>query len=276
MTCLKTAAIGPSAKPPLVSLVILGFNQERFVDAAIEGALSQTYHPLEIILSDDCSSDRTADLMQQAANRSSRHQVIFRRSDRNEGVLQHLIAAARIAQGELIVVAAADDICCPQRVARTVEHWRRTGAAGLFAKYDVIDDKGEIIQRDYRFGQEQLPNRAWFRDATIEAIHGASSAYARDVLLSIPPLPEPVLFEDTFLTLWLISHGLEIHYIDEVLVHYRRHDNSITNAEPSQEGFSDFAYQEKAGRQRDAKFLLNLTTKQQHCPRSDRLSATRP
>lgn len=42
----------------LISFVLIAYNQERFIREAVEGAFSQTYSPLEIILSDDASSDR--------------------------------------------------------------------------------------------------------------------------------------------------------------------------------------------------------------------------
>ena len=48
-----------TTEPPRVTLAVIAYNQERFIREAIEGAFAQTYQPLEIILSDDCSSDRT-------------------------------------------------------------------------------------------------------------------------------------------------------------------------------------------------------------------------
>lgn len=44
---------------PLVTFALLAYSQEKYIREAVEGAFAQTYEPLEIILSDDCSSDRT-------------------------------------------------------------------------------------------------------------------------------------------------------------------------------------------------------------------------
>ncbi len=52
---------------PLVSFVLLAYNQERYVEEAIAGAFAQDYSPLEIILSDDCSTDGTYAIMQRMA-----------------------------------------------------------------------------------------------------------------------------------------------------------------------------------------------------------------
>ncbi len=45
-----------TAARPLVTFALFAYNQEQYIREAVEGAFSQTYEPLEIILSDDCSS----------------------------------------------------------------------------------------------------------------------------------------------------------------------------------------------------------------------------
>lgn len=50
---------------PLISYVVTAYNIERFVREAVECAFAQTYSPLEIVLSDDCSSDRTFEIMKK-------------------------------------------------------------------------------------------------------------------------------------------------------------------------------------------------------------------
>ena len=54
-----------NSNKPLVSLVIAFYNQENFVEDAVKGALSQTYDNLEIILSDDCSTDKTFEVIRK-------------------------------------------------------------------------------------------------------------------------------------------------------------------------------------------------------------------
>ena len=59
---------GSSPSPPLVTFALFAYNQEAFIREAVASALSQTYEPLEIILSDDCSTDRTFAIMQELAD----------------------------------------------------------------------------------------------------------------------------------------------------------------------------------------------------------------
>ena len=53
-----TTDAAPTPDRPLVTFALFAYNQEQYIREAVEGAFSQTYEPLEIILSDDCSSDR--------------------------------------------------------------------------------------------------------------------------------------------------------------------------------------------------------------------------
>ena len=68
---MKTMSKTPDQMPdnvtdrPLVTFALFAYNQEEFIREAVEGAFAQTYEPLEIILSDDCSSDRTYEIIQE-------------------------------------------------------------------------------------------------------------------------------------------------------------------------------------------------------------------
>jgi glycosyltransferase involved in cell wall biosynthesis len=108
---------GERLERPLVTFMILGYRQEQFIREAIEGAFAQTYSPLEIILSDDCSPDRTFAIMQEmAAAYRGPHQLILNQPPHNLGLSAHLDNAVKLAQGEWLVIAAGDDISLPDRV----------------------------------------------------------------------------------------------------------------------------------------------------------------
>lgn len=78
-------------KNPLITIAVFAYNQEEFIRDAVNGAFSQTYSPLEIILSDDCSSDRTFEIMQEMANTyQGPHRVICRRNPFNLGTALHV------------------------------------------------------------------------------------------------------------------------------------------------------------------------------------------
>src|SRR5690554_7860762 len=91
---------------PLVTFALFAYNQEEYIREAVEGAFSQTYEPLEIILSDDCSTDRTFEIMQaMAAEYTGPHEIRVRRNEGNVGVIDHVLKVAKVSKGKLFIVA---------------------------------------------------------------------------------------------------------------------------------------------------------------------------
>ena len=110
----------PSERP-LVTFALFAYNQEQYMREAIEGAFAQTYQPLEIILSDDCSTDQTFQIMQEmAAAYEGPHRVRTRRSSTNQGFAAHLNAVIAKSNGQIISLAAGDDIALQDRTLSLV------------------------------------------------------------------------------------------------------------------------------------------------------------
>ena len=117
---------------PLVSFILLAYNQERYIHQAIDGALSQAYSPLEIILSDDCSPDRTFAIMQEKASAYvGPHEIVLNRNSQNLGLGRHYSRAMELAHGEIVELAAGDDISLPSRTEESVRMLQRdSGVTG--------------------------------------------------------------------------------------------------------------------------------------------------
>lgn len=102
---------------PLVTFVVFAFNQENYIREAIQGALSQTYRPLEILLSDDCSTDKTYEIMKEVASEhTGQFNLRIRQNKSNQGLAQHINSFVEEAKGDYVAWSAGDDISLPHRV----------------------------------------------------------------------------------------------------------------------------------------------------------------
>lgn len=220
---------------PRVTLLLLSYNQEAFVEQAIAAAFEQDYPNLEIILSDDASTDATYAkmLLAHGAYRGP-HTVVTRCNPTNQGVLSHVYSAVAESTGDLVILAACDDVSRPARVRRTVEEWRARGCDALFSGYEIIDDSGKTIAPYRQFLARDSDLVAYFPERCVRSIHGASSAYARTLFDKVPLPREPILFEDTFFSLMIGLLRGKVHFIDEPLVRYREHSASISNSNPNE------------------------------------------
>lgn len=208
---------GASARP-LVTFALFAYNQEQYVREAIEAAFAQTYEPLEIILSDDCSPDRTFAIMQEmAAAYSGPHRVIARQSPQNRRVLRHVLDVARMAQGKYMVVAAGDDISMPERTAKLLELFEREEADFCWSAYRMLREGDEQVfnfDEDYHLESNIL-------NLPIKRIPGAMAAYRLSNFARIPEIDRPIFYEDNFLEIFAALNGLKVSFCCDELVGYR-------------------------------------------------------
>jgi glycosyltransferase involved in cell wall biosynthesis len=215
---------------PLLTFALFAYNQERFIREAIEGAFSQTYIPLEIILSDDCSSDRTFGIMEQmASGYAGSHRVILNRNKKNLGFGAHINRVMELAKGELIIVAAGDDISLPHRSKLFAEVYFNSGrqSKSIFSNVIVIDEFGQSrgLYKNQPEPEEKL-SFDWLLYKGCKVL-GCSHAWSRDIFDIFGPIPPETIFEDTVLPFRSALLG-KISYLHEPLVLYRRHAASTS------------------------------------------------
>src|SRR5688572_17365722 len=103
----------------MVSMGLPVYNVERFLDESIESFLSQTFRDIELIISDNGSTDGTAAICRRWAQRDTR--VRFVRSEVNRGLAWNHNRVAELATGEYFMWAPADDRFSSDYVRRCVE-----------------------------------------------------------------------------------------------------------------------------------------------------------
>ena len=210
-----------------MTFALFAYNQEKYIREAIEGAFAQTYEPLEIILSDDCSTDRTFEIMQEmAGGYSGQHTVRIRQSEQNVGTLSHVLSVAREAKGDIFVVAAGDDVSKPERTNTIVSAFRDTKADILSGGEEVfVNSRFNIITVTSGLGE--LYEFSLVGSPRITHIHGASSAYNRHILCNVPIPNKKILLEDIFFRIVGFWRGCKIIEIPDALVQHRLHEKNV-------------------------------------------------
>jgi glycosyltransferase involved in cell wall biosynthesis len=221
---------------PLITFAVSAFNQERFVREAVAAAFAQTYSPLEIILSDDCSKDRTYEIMREmAAGYQGPHRIILNRNAVQKSIGGHLNRLIEISHGELIVGAAGDDISLPQRTQLTYQAWEKSGrrATSIHSNYVQIDESSAPIQQIIKANCEAPASAPLEQEVaaldyvrTLEPIvFGCAHGFSRELFRTFGPLADEVIHEDNALAFRSILGG-RLVYINEALVKYRVHGNN--------------------------------------------------
>jgi glycosyltransferase involved in cell wall biosynthesis len=224
---------------PLVSFVLIAYNQESYIRDAVRGVFSQTYSPMELILSDDCSDDNTFVIMKEmAAAYNGPHRVILNRNEKNLGIGPHVDRAVSLSTGEWIVIAGGDDVSVPDRVERSMTVIRKYGElGGVFGRYHEFSGQFEDVGCwmpshavdgvVIRGGDKQWLN--YSRRGKILGMPGCVAMWNRKLFEHFSPMPFGTVAEDVVLGARALISGLGIAYTSAGLVHYRAHNTNCYN-----------------------------------------------
>lgn len=228
---------------PKVSLILFCYNQEEFIKESLTSCLSQDYQNLEIVISDDASSDNTVSIIKKTLESyNGPRKILLNENKKNLGIGKHFsYIMDNLVNGELVVICAGDDISEPNRTSRIVQEYTANNKPSLIAHNLVeINETGkEII--DFRTIQYALQKNDQINNNTYSILEylkfhqpipfiGAAIAYKLSTYkkFSTPStLPD---YEDHLMYFRaLLDNG--VHYFNEKLVRYRKHSNNYTSQE---------------------------------------------
>jgi len=204
---------------PTVSVAIPTYNRAEKLRRAVGSALAQTHEELEVVVSDNASTDGTAELLGELAVADERVRAV--RQPVNRGMVANLQAVARLAEGEHVMLLSDDDWLAPRCVEETLQALRaapdRAAALGRVAymRDGAQVRAGQPAALEQPDGADRV--RAYF--AAVHADHGNTWMYAlvrRELARSLP-LMRNVLGFDWLRVAALAFHG-PIALVDETLI----------------------------------------------------------
>lgn len=207
---------------PLATLAILAYNQENLIADAIKGALSQTYKFLEIIISDDCSCDKTYEnACKTIANIPNIRDIRIARNHKNLGLISHLNEIIKQAKGDIIILAAGDDISHPERCEKIVYAFQNNPYIyAIHTGFETIDENGTKIE-------SKTIDTELIYPSDLDLLYngggvglGATYAYRKKCFTWPRALPTNLINEDRILP-WRACLLGGILYLNESLVSYR-------------------------------------------------------
>jgi hypothetical protein len=208
----------------LVSIIIDNFNYARFIRAAIDSALAQSYAPVEVIVVDDGSTDNSRDVISSYGTRVS---AVFKP---NGGHASAFNAGFRASRGSIVMFLDADDALLPTAVEEVVRAWHPGTAKAQFILAH-IDADGRALGAIVPFSPAQMPDGD-IRASILEAggyvgVPTSGNAFARTVLDRILPLPEPLWRQAADTSLEIIAPFLgDVVSLRKNLGCYRVHESN--------------------------------------------------
>lgn len=210
-----------------VSALILTYNHERFIAQAIESALMQEVgSAYEIVIADDCSTDRTREIVEDYAGRyPDRIRALLRRA--NLGGAQNFVDALRGCQGEYIAYLDGDDYwISPHKLQAQLEFFRAHPecamcSTGVFEIYEDDD------RSPWRWLPAHQPEVAALEDLLLENfVYACTAMFRRGTFREYPAWVYDFPLSDIPLWVQVASHG-QIGFIPDALATYRVHGGGM-------------------------------------------------
>lgn len=226
---------------PLVSVVMITYNSARYVLETLESVKNQTWQNLELIISDDCSTDDTlkicTDWLSENKDRFAATKLIT--VAQNTGIPANCNRGLRAMQGNWMKSISGDDILLENCIADNIEFARNFPEASFIAS-DVreIDDQGLLIREkvinegiifltDFSSVKKQL--KAYARWPAF--LNVPSFFCSREVIVNMGYCDEDFkIFEDTTMVIRIMEKGYRLFYMKKPTVAYRIHQNSVSRS----------------------------------------------
>lgn len=198
----------------LISIIMAAYNTEKTIEQAINSVLSQTYTNFELLVVNDCSTDRTAELVKSIAAKDSRVRLIS--NVKNSGVSYTRKHGLEEAKGSWIAILDSDDAWEPEKLEKQIVLQRRTNADLLFTGSAFMDSEGHPI--DWCL---HAPKEVTYRQLLKQNVLSNSSALVRKELYAKYYAIGDGMHEDFAIWLSILKEGKKAYGVDEPLLIYR-------------------------------------------------------
>jgi glycosyltransferase involved in cell wall biosynthesis len=143
---------------PMVSMIVLSYNQSQFVLETLGSVIAQTYKATELIIVDDCSSDDSVETIERWLQENA-IECTFIRHEKNQGICKSFNDALAVATGKYISAIGSDDVWMPDKISQQVEIMEsqpdRVGV--LYSDAFQMDEQGRALPEMFIAAHRNLP-----------------------------------------------------------------------------------------------------------------------
>lgn len=134
----------------MVSVVLALYNGEKFIKEQIESILNQTKSVDEIIICDDCSIDKSHQIISEILKSEHKVQIRYIQNGKNLGYIKNFYKGISESNGDIIFLSDQDDKWKPNKVEIMLSIMEETNAELLCSNFELIDENGDTCYGNYR------------------------------------------------------------------------------------------------------------------------------
>lgn len=208
-----------SNSKPLVSVIMPVYNTASYIEEAIRSVISQTVTDWELFVLDDCSNDKSFEIIKELAETDSRIYVIP--NNVNMGVARTRNRGMDLCKGQYVAFLDSDDYWKPQMLENMIARAKETGADIIYCSYELVDEQGRKVCNDFI-----VPEATTFEESIVRSVITCSTVLITDQLAKDNRFPTNMYHEDIALWFQILRDGGTARGVPEVLAAYRQRSNS--------------------------------------------------
>lgn len=224
---------------PKISIIIPVYNGSKYIIETLISCANQTHQNLEVLIINDCSTDKSKDIIEQFVATDNRFQL-FENKD-NLGIVRNVNKGIDLSTGEFIIALGHDDILLPQHISTMLQEIKNEDSL-IYCNADLIDGNGKIIgvQMNEQQNQRNIYERK-YRLMLGSTINSCGLMFRKSSAMKVGKwtvLADFPHYGEWMFWIKLLTVG-SIRYTKTIRSQYRRHQTNITNT------FVDKKYQAK-------------------------------
>jgi glycosyltransferase involved in cell wall biosynthesis len=142
----------PNQQPPLVSVCIPVYNGENYLFDSIKSALEQNYSNFELLIVDNCSTDKTATIVSELTD----SRVRYIRNENNIGSIRNFNKCIELANGEYFLLLPHDDLLMPDSIINFVKGLEDPQVGFVYSSIRVVNADGELTHSKVNHDADKL------------------------------------------------------------------------------------------------------------------------
>ena len=225
---------------PLVSVIVPCYNMEKFIAYTIESVQRQSYPHWELLIVDDASTDRTADIIKDHQKQDNR--IHFFVKPNHSGIADTRNQCLKMAKGRFLAFLDSDDVWHPEKLEQQLRFMMEQKIGFSYSSYDCIDEQGLPLEKLVK-SAGTLDYNAYMHNTII----GCSTVMIDTTIIDNVFVPNFRTSEDTAMWLNILKKGFLAYAIEQPLTSYRirQHSASSNKLKASSDLWRVYRQQEK-------------------------------
>jgi len=220
----------------LVSIIMPAYNCGDFIGVTLDSVINQTYKNWETIVVDDCSTDNTAEVVQEYINKDNR--IKYHKLVKNSGAAVSRNEAVDLASGKYMAFLDSDDVWFPDKLTKQIGFMKENDYGFSCTSYTKIDEQGEYLNRTI------IAQSRRDYDGVLKTSPGNSTVIYNAEKLGKFKIPNIKKRNDYVMWLQVIKKEKYLYGIEEPLGSHRIRSGSISSNKRSLVGYHWKVYRE--------------------------------